>query len=753
MKAGVFLQRVVFGVMLMFWSVAVSAQVAVYKLRLADKTTNLPISDFSVWNTSSFQLANGNESGAFVKASIGDSIEITALGYETKRLSASSLSSQKENWIYLAPASISLKAVSVVGTLNKSVYRTISDLDIHTRPIANSQEVLRIVPGLFIGQHAGGGKAEQLFLRGFDIDHGTDVSISVDGMPVNMVSHAHGQGYADLHFLIPEMIERVNFSKGPYTAEKGNLNTAGFVDFKTKDVLSNNFVKVEAGQFNTGRIAAGMNLLSEKKRNVDHNLLVAGELSYTDGYFDVPQYFSRFNGILKYSNRISKSSTLQLQATGFKSKWDASGQIPDRAVAAGLIGFYGAIDSTEGGATERYNVSAGVKTDFKNGAHWQNQLYYSKYKFELYSNFTFFKNDPVNGDQIRQKEDRSILGWNSNFQTSVNGFLANTYFKTGIFTRVDLVKDIELSHTKLKTITLDRIRLGDVHETNSGAYASLNSSLGSKWEATAGLRFDYFTNYYFDKLVDTSGRASNAILSPKFQLQYTANKRTKFYLYLGRGFHSNDTRVTVVEKRKALPAAYGLDLGMVTKVGPKLLIQTAVWYLMLDQEFIYVGDEGVVEAGGKTKRIGFDLSARYEIAKNLFAEFDVNLAKPRSMDVPKEEAYIPLAPIVTSTGGFTYRATNKWNGSFRYRYMGDRPADEFNQVIAKGYFVADLLVNYTQEKWDIGLSVQNLFNIKWKETQFNTESKLYNEVTPVTEIHFTPGTPLFAKLMFTVYFK
>ncbi|WP_430896810.1 MULTISPECIES: TonB-dependent receptor [unclassified Paraflavitalea] len=724
-----------------------------YKIRLIDLKSNQPVSDFTLLNKSNFQLVNSEQGVAFIKAISSDTLELTAFGYESQQLIASKLTTQKINLIYLSPSNISLKAVSVVGTLNKSVFRTISDLDIHTRPIANSQEVLRIVPGLFIGQHAGGGKAEQLFLRGFDVDHGTDVSITVDGMPVNMVSHAHGQGYADLHFLIPEMIDRVNFGKGPYTAEKGNLTTAGFVDFKTKDLLENNFVKIEGGQFNTGRIAAGVNLISEKKRSAEHNLLVAGELSYTDGYFDVPQYFSRFNGIVKYTKRISESSTIHLQATGFKSKWDASGQIPDRAVAAGLIGFYGAIDSTEGGATGRYNVSAGVKTDFKNGAHWQNQLYYSKYKFELYSNFTFFKNDPVNGDQIRQKEDRTILGWNSNFQTKLNRLLSNAYFKAGFFARVDYVNDIELSHTKLKEITLNRIRLGDVHETNSGAYASLNSSLGSKWEATAGLRFDYFTNYYFDKLVDTSGRASNAIFSPKFQLQYTANKQTKFYLYLGRGFHSNDTRVTVVEKRKALPAAYGVDLGMVTKIGPKLLIQTAVWYLMLDQEFIYVGDEGVVEAGGKTKRIGFDLSARYELAKNLFAEFDMNLAKPRSLDVPKAESYIPLAPIITSTGGFTYKATNKWNGSFRYRYMGDRPADEFNQVIAKGYFVADLLVNYTQEKWDIGLSVQNLFNTKWKETQFNTESKLYNEVTPVTEIHFTPGTPLFAKLMFTVYFK
>lgn len=738
------------GCILIFHAKAL-AQLASYKLRAIDVKSSQAILDFSVivQNKTSYFAA---EDGLLAcNANPSDSIQILCLGFESKTIAVASLQKSSVTTIFLKPSAISLKAVSVIGAFNKSVYRTISDIDIHTRPIANSQEILRIVPGLFIGQHAGGGKAEQLFLRGFDVDHGTDVSIYVDGIPVNMVSHAHGQGYADLHFLIPEMIDRVNFSKGPYLAEKGNLTTAGSVDFKTKDLLSNNFIKLEGGQFNTGRIAAGFNLFSSKARSLEHNLLVAGEATYTDGYFDVPQYFSRFNVQVKSTERISKASVLQAQATAFKSDWDASGQIPDRAVAAGLIGFYGAIDSTEGGSTERYNASLTLKTSLPKNASWKNQVFYSKYRFELYSNFTFFKNDPVNGDQIRQKESRDLFGWNSTYNKTLSWKKPST-FQAGLFTRIEFVKNIELSHTRLKTITIQRIRLGDVHESNSGAFVSLNSSWGSKWETTLGLRFDHFANYYFDRLTDTSGATSNAIMSPKFQLQYNISKQTKFYLYAGRGFHSNDTRVTVIEKRKALPPAYGVDAGIITKLGPKFIAQSAIWYLWLDQEFIYIGDEGIVEAGGKTQRIGLDLSARYELWRNLFAEFDLNLAKPRTLNVPKSEAYIPLAPIVTSTGGFVYRATEKWNGSIRYRYMGNRPADEFNQVIAKGYFVADLIVNYSKEKWDLGLSIQNLFNTKWKETQFNTESKLNNETTPVTEIHFTPGSPFFAKLMFTLLF-
>ena len=225
------------------------------------------------------------------------------------------------------------------------------------------------------------------------------------------------------------------------------------------------------------------------------------------------------------------------------------------------------------------------------------------------------------------------------------------------------------------------------------------------------------------------------------------------YLYNGRGFHSNDTRVAVQKNgKKVLPPAYGSDLGGIFKIGKKLVVQSAVWYLWRDQEFVYVGDEGVVEAGGQTRRYGFDLSARYEVANNLYADLDVNLANPRALHVPKMESYLPLAPAFTSVGGLTYRKARGLNGSVRYRFMDNRPANEDNSVVAKGYFVIDAAINYTRKKWEAGFSIQNLLNTKWKETQFDTESRLQNEPAPVSEIHFTPGTPFFARLSFAVFF-
>ncbi len=213
-----------------------------------------------------------------------------------------------------------------------TISKLLSDLDIHLRPINNSQEVLRMVPGLFIGQHAGGGKAEQIFIRGFDVDHGTDINLTVDGLPVNMVSHAHGQGYADLHWVIPELIEKVNFNKGPYFADKGNFTTAGYVSFKTKDYVENNFIKLEGGQFNTFRGITGINLIKPKGDRRDQSLYFAGEGSFTKGFFESPQNFNRLNGTLKYHGSVSTRSVLTSTITAFKSKWNASGQIPERAV-------------------------------------------------------------------------------------------------------------------------------------------------------------------------------------------------------------------------------------------------------------------------------------------------------------------------------------------------------------------------------------------------------------------------------------
>jgi outer membrane cobalamin receptor len=655
-------------------------------------------------------------------------------------------------YIYLLPIDIKLDEITITSSKN-DVFRTISELDIHLRPINNSQEILRSVPGLFIGQHAGGGKAEQLFIRGFDVDHGTDVAISVDGMPVNMPSHAHGQGYADLHFVIPELIENIKFNKGPYFADKGNFNTAAFVDFKTKDYLENNFAKFEIGQFDTYRGVLGYDFLNHKKNGGNHSFYFAGEANFTNGYFDHSQDFNRLNGTLKYYGKVSENNFLSATLTGFKSKWNASGQIPNRAVESGQIGWFGAIDPNEGGKTSRYNANIKLTSYLKNGGKLINQLFYSKYDFNLFSNFTFFLNDEVNGDQIEQKENRSIYDVNSVYEKSSK--IRNVEMETnaGIQFRYDNVQDLQLNHTKDRITILDRLKYGNVKEANLGAFWSQKFSFANGISVTPGLRYDYFNNQYDDLLENQYYKSNSHIFPPKLNVNYRLNPKVEFYTFFGKGFHSNDTRVAVLESgKKTLPSAWGSDVGGIFKIGKNLLLQMAVWYLWLDQEFVYVGDEAVVEESGKTQRYGLDVSVRYEIVNNLFADFNLSWANPKALGVPRGENYIPLAPKFVSTGGITYKNDNGFNGSLRYRWMGDRPANEDKSVIAKGYFVCDAILNYTTRKWEIGASVQNLFNVKWKETQFDTESRLYNETASVSEIHFTPGTPFFGKLSFRYFF-
>ena len=722
---------------------------------LVNDITGIPVANATAHNSTFSFSRISDHNGLISLASLpaGEKeLIISCVGFAAKTIIISGVGNEIE--VRLTPKISSLQEVLVNAGSQKGVFHTISDLDIQLHPIFNSQEVLRIVPGLFIGQHAGGGKAEQIFLRGFDLDHGTDINISVDGMPVNMVSHAHGQGYADLHFVIPELIEKVNFSKGPYDADKGNLATAGFVEFQTKNFLEKSFVKLEVGQFNTARAITGINLLKSKKnKEKTQSLYFGGEASYTDNFFESPQHFNRFNGLLKYHGRISSSTYMTALASGFTSKWNASGQIPERAVKDGSIGWFGAIDNREGGKTSRYNLSTEITSYFNNGLKLKNQVFYSRYLFELYSNFTFFLNDPVNGDQIRQKEARNLFGMSSVLDKEHHIGTLRANFQSGVQLRFDATENSELSRTKDRLITTLPIKKGSIRELNAGVFAEENIQFSPKFDISFGIRGDYFTNSY-DDVLNTSKLASNSfIVSPKLNFDYRVNKNVHLYWHNGQGFHSNDTRVAVQQNgRDVVTPAWGSDLGAVLKLGDKAVFQTALWYLWLQQEFVYVGDEGVVEPGGQTRRIGWDASLRYEMVKNIFIDMDLNYARPRALDAPKGENYLPLAPIFTSTGGVTYRKAQGWNGSIRYRLMSNRPANEDNTIIARGYFIWDAIINYNARKWETGITIQNIFNSKWKETQFNTESRLQSEPLPVSEIHFTAGSPFFMRLYVSIFF-
>ncbi len=365
-----------------------------------------------VVNVNTDSHAHTNELGMFSidKSVVGNVLKITALGY--KKLNYTVV--DQESRILLENDIFRLNEIVIQQKL--SALNVISKINLETSPVNSSQEILRKVPGLFIGQHAGGGKAEQIFLRGFDIDHGTDIAISVDGMPVNMVSHAHGQGYADLHFVIPETVEKIDFGKGAYYADKGDFATAGYVAFQTKNKIEKSSISVEAGQFNTLRTVGLFNLLGNQKKQ---SAYIATEYILTDGPFDSPQNFNRVNFMGKYSALMDDNSKFSIMASRFSSKWDASGQIPQRLVDNGTISRFGAVDNTEGGNTSRTNVAATLSKPIDENTFLKANAFYSKYQFELYSNFTFFLEDPINGDQIRQKENRDIYGMNAELNKKI----------------------------------------------------------------------------------------------------------------------------------------------------------------------------------------------------------------------------------------------------------------------------------------------------------------------------------------------
>ncbi len=711
-------------------------------------------------------------------------LRVSYLGYlseeQTVRLAKGEIARLEFN---LKPQPLSLNKILVEA---EKVYSTASSravrrFDIKVRPTRSAQDMLQMAPGLFIAQHAGGGKAEQIFLRGFDCDHGTDVAIDVDGIPVNMVTHGHGQGYADLHFLIPEVVEAIDVYKGPYFAQYGNLATAGAVSFTTRDHLEHNRLKFEAGSFRTARLTG---LFRIPHLGARQNGYLAAQFYRTDGPFESPQDFNRFNLFGKFHQHFSAKSKLTLSFSTFGSAWNASGQIPQRAVDRGIISRWGAIDDLEGGTTGRQNINLVYSLRDNATRELRFQVYGSRYNFKLFSNFTFFLKDTLNGDMIEQFDNRQLMGMNSVYKYSapLGRFFHTTTFAGGF--RQD---NIHVGLWKSPGRQREQAWVDNqVVEQNLYFWYREEIIFSSYFRMQFGLRGDYFTFDVDDRLDDpavadssglprASGYAHKAILSPKLNLVFSPQKTVDVFLNAGSGFHSNDARDVVIARKmqdltkwyrekgyseaeiaaelqrrhldpaqrdiEFLPRAVGAELGVRTRLFQRLNLGLAAWWLDLEEELVYVGDEGTTEISGPTRRVGLDMEVRLMLTPYLWFDSDLNLARARYRDLPKGENEVPLAPRFTSTGGLTLLHPNGWEGSLRYRFITDRPANETNTVVARGYTVVDATLGRRFGPLKLLLMAENLLNVEWNEAQFDTESRLPGEAHPVSEIHFTPGNP------------
>lgn len=714
------------------------AQITSFKAIVVDQT-NAPVIGAYVLQKSSDNHAHTNQLGEFTiyEVQVGDTLIISSIGFSTSEYVISQLEEVKK--IVLGEQAYRID--EIVISQDVSAINQTAKVDLVKNPVTSSQEILRAVPGLFIGQHAGGGKAEQIFLRGFDIDHGTDIALSVEGMPVNMVSHAHGQGYSDLHFIIPEAIDNVDFNKGPHYLDKGNFTTAGYVDFKYKDRLKENLFSLELGDFNTSRVLGMFNVIDNSR----NSLYIASEFRQSDGPFESPQQFDRLNVMARYTARFDDQSQLAVTFSHFDSEWDASGQIPVTEVERGNITRWGAIDDTEGGNTGRTNLQLTYNKRVNENTFIKNLLYYSKYDFELWSNFTFFLNDTINGDQIVQRENRNLFGLNRELNRSFNLFGNKTLLKAGIGLRYDNVEDNELSDTRNRIVVENVRRLGDVTEVDAYGYAGLDYEVGD-FTISPGLRYDNFHFTYFDELAPTykQQRKITGVVSPKLNVVYNPNRNTQIFLKSGYGFHSNDSRVVLQESDGFVPQAVGLDVGAIFKPVPRMIVTTTAWYLGLEQEFVYVGDEGVVEPSGETERMGLDLSLRYQILDWLYFDTDWTFNSARATEEADGEDNIPLAPLLTGAGGLAVDYNGLYS-SLRFRYLDDRPANEDNSIVAEGYMVLDFNLSYRWRSYTFGIVVENVTDTEWLETQFATESRVTPSAKPVEEIHFTPGFPRFIR--------
>lgn len=740
------------------------AQTTVVKGNIKDKKTGVALENVFVNIEQTNNHTHTDVKGEFLLINTPNGkfdLEFDKVGYEKQNLKVDPSHSDTINLnMLLVAKSIILNEVSIASDkpISAASSSFISQSSFINRPRNSAQDLLRLVPGLFIAQHAGGGKAEQIFIRGFDCDHGTDIATFVDGIPVNMPSHGHGQGYADLHFLIPEVVEGMSIFKGTSSPLFGDFATGAAVNFKTLDSLPSNLIQLESGSApstNAMTSTRGLALLRVPFNNSNVSSYFAGDIINNRGYFERSQNFKRMNIFSKTTFAINENSRLQFSVTGFGSSWNASGQIPERAVKSGLITRFGSIDPTEGGTTQRNNYNLNYTTKFGSG-ELETQAYVCTYRFNLFSDFTFFLNDPANSDMIEQGDNRTIRGLNT--QYSVGHQLLNMYnkFTIGAAFRSDEIEN-QLWHAP------GRIRLTPyahalVHQRSNALFINEAFRVSNHFRAELGFRYDYFVFDVEDYLPTDSthqnytGFNYQSAINPKLNLIYSVNDKIQFFFNSGSGYHSNDARSSVQEKTQhKLPLAVNAELGTLFHIR-KTVISAALWAMDLSNELVYVGDDGTTEDRGASRRYGLDLSARAQLFSWLYADADINVSRSRFIDTlfgnqKTVDYYIPLAPVLTSVGGLTVKLKNGFESGLRYRYMSDRPANESNTVIAHGYNVIDLTANYKIKHYKVGIVIENLLNAKWNEAQFETESRLKNETNSVNELNFTPGTPFYAKLV------
>lgn len=628
--------------------------------------------------------------------------------------------------------------VTAPPALSSSSEQLIPGKDFELRPQGRPADVLRLIPGLIINQHQGGGKAEQYLIRGFDADHGTDLALFVDGLPVNLRSHAHGQGYADLHFLIPETVKMVDVLKGPYWAEYGDFDTAGVVSFVTRDYVEENTLEVAGGSFNTQRYLA---LLSPSRGAL--KTFIAADLYRSDGPFDHPNGYIRFNLFAKASADLAEDMRLAVSASHYRAEWHGSGQIPARAVRSGLVDRFGAIDPTEGGVTQRTNLNVEYSWKPTENQKLSAHAYLTYYELSLFNNFTFFLTDPTLGDEIDQRDRRFLAGFDTQYKVKSRPAGIPVTTTAGFQYRIDTPHVVLASATQ-RHLT-GRVQDVRIVEQSYSPFLKFDIAPVEKVRLVTGARGDVFS-YQGTQLVNTvegdlNGRVTRARPNVKANLVLGPWAETEWFANFGTGYHSNDARAVLADRKlDALPTARGYEFGLRSRLVPRVELFATYWFLDLGSELVFVGDDGTTRAQGPSHRDGLEFGAKVRLLDWL--TFTGDFTYTRKAEFTKTGEAVPLAPLWTARADLTARLPWGLASSFEMRYLGDRFADPDRHQTARGYTIFNWTTRYRYKSLDAFLSIENLTNTQWREAQFFFTSRLRGEPAGgVDDIHFTPGTP------------
>ena len=677
-----------------------------------------------------------------VKRGVSVGIEDVALGEVRLHLTASTNVVVTGKRTFRNLADLDTPVNDLVGIADSATVGVVTADQVAEREIHRPGDILEAVPGLLISQHSGEGKANQYYLRGFNLDHGTDVASAVAGVPVNMPTHAHGQGYSDNNFLIPELVSGIQYKKGPYFADEGDFSAAGAVNVNYVNALDRPIVDVGFGEngFRRGLFAGSVPAAGG-------TLLGALELYHNDGPWTNPDDFRKVNGLVRWSTG-DKGNGFSLTGVFYQGVWNSTDQIPERGVNEGLYGRFDAIDPTDGGRTHRYSLSADWETTGQ-GSRTRAQVYAIDYALDLWNNFTYFLNDPVNGDQFQQVDRRVVIGGKVSHERLLTLFGADVEATVGLDGRNDNIPTLQLLNTKARDL-LSVVRSDHVSQTSGALWAQAAVQLTPWFRAVAGLRGDLYHFNVSSNVAENSGTATSGILSPKLSLVFGPFSNTEIYLNGGYGFHSNDGRGATlhvdpvtkdpVEPVTPLVRAKGAEIGVRSTALMGFQSTFAVWLLDLASELVFSGDAGITEPSRASRRIGFEWANYWSPFPWMTVDADFAYSRARFTEDDPVGNYIPGAIEGVASAGVSVNGLSGFFGSLRLRYFGPRALIEDDSVRSAESTEINLRAGYRLTRdLRVTLDVFNLFNQQSSDIDYYYTSRLPGEpLEGVNDIHFHP---------------